>query len=59
MNFYSNVIQDISKIRKFTDIAQTGTIVADKIMFIDAINELEQTIKNIKDKCNAENENSI
>ena len=45
--------------QKLLDQIESGIIVADKQMFADSLNKLEQTIKIIKDKCNEENKYDI
>lgn len=56
MKFYLTIIQDVNKMQKLLDQIESGIIVADKQMFVDSLNQLEQTIKIIKDKCNEEND---
>ncbi len=56
MKFYGDIITDMSKVQNSLDQAETGMLVADQQMFIDSINDLEQKIKIIKDKCNEEND---
>jgi len=59
MKFYLTIIKDVNEMQKLLDQIESGIIVADKQMFVDSLNQLEQTIKIIKDKCNEENKYDI